>query len=333
MHRDPRPHLSRRRFIGCSASAAAWPLLARTARADTPPLRVIVPFAAGSPADLVLRAIGPHWTQRSGQVLLIDHRPGAAGSLGADAARRAEPDGHTLLLAPADVLVNNTAIFRALPYDPQRDFKPLALIGPVPLVLVVPSTLGVRTLAEFQRWAARPRRVGYGSWGEGSHAHLLAESLLVRQLQLDAVHAPYRGLAPMLQDLIGGQLNIGFAVPPAAAPHVAAGRLHAIAVSGERRSGVFAEVPTLRELGYEQPVFRVRQWAAFMAPAATPAPVAQRLERQLLDTLDEPAVRQALHLAGFEIERAQGSAEAAAMLRADLAVIPPLIRELGVTPQ
>ena len=223
MHRTHRFHLSRRSFLGGSAAAVAWPLLAHTAHADTPPLRVIVPFAAGSPADLVLRAVGPRWTQRSGQALLIDHRPGAAGSLGAEAARRAEPDGHTLLLAPADVLVNNTAIFRALPYDPQRDFKPLALIGPVPLVLVVPATLGVRTLAEFQRWATRPRRIGYGSWGEGSHAHLLAEALLVRQLQLDAVHAPYRGLAPMLQDLIGGQLNAGFAVPPAAAPHVAGG--------------------------------------------------------------------------------------------------------------
>ncbi len=104
-------------------------------------------------------------------------------------------------------------------------------------------------------------------------------------------------------------------------------------MSGERRSSVFAEVPTLRELGFPQPVFRVRQWAAFMAPAATPAPVAARLERELLDTLDDPAVRQALHLAGFEIERALSGAEAAATLRADLALIPPLIRELGVAPQ
>ena len=332
MHPTHRLPLSRRCFLGGSA-AAAWPLLTHRTHAQATPLRVIVPFAAGSPADLVLRAVATRWTQRTGQALLIDHRPGAAGSVGADAARRAEPDGNTLLLAPADVLVNNTAIFRALPYDPQRDFKPLALIGPVPLVLVVPAALGARTLVDFQRWAAKPRRIGYGSWGEGSHAHLLAEALLVRQLKLDAVHAPYRGLAPMLQDLIGGQLDAGFAVPPAAAPHVAAGRLQPLAVSGERRSSVFAAVPTLRELGFEQPVFQVRQWAAFMAPAALPAPVAASLERDLVDTLDDPGVRQALHLAGFEIERAQDGAQAAAALRADLALIPPLIRALGVAPQ
>jgi tripartite-type tricarboxylate transporter receptor subunit TctC len=323
-------HATRRGFLQTSAATCAWPLAVRSA--GLAPLRVIVPFAPGGPSDVVLRAVAARWSERSAQTLIIEHKPGAAGSLGAEAVRRAEPDGQTLLFAPADVLVNNTATFRDLPYDPLRDFKPLALIGPVPLVLVVPSGIGARTLADFRTWA-NGRRIGYGSWGEGSHAHLLAESLLVRQLHLDAVHAPYRGLAPMLQDLIGGQLNAGFAVPPAAAPHAMAGRLHALAVSGERRSVALPNAPTLRELGFEQPVFQLRQWAAFMAPAGTPAATLTRLEHELTAALDDAAVRQALQLAGFEIERALGAADAAATLRADLALIPPLIRALGVTPQ
>jgi tripartite-type tricarboxylate transporter receptor subunit TctC len=327
--RHVRP-LTRRAFVQASALACTWPSLALAS--DASPLRVIVPFAPGGPSDVVLRAVAAHWKAVHAQPLVIEHKPGAAGTIGADAARRAAPDGQTLLLAPADVLVNNTATFRALPYDPLRDFHPLALIGPVPLVFVVPAGIGVRTLADFRGWA-RDRRIGYGSWGEGSHAHLLAESLLVRHLQLDAVHAPYRGLAPMLQDLLGGQLNAGFAVPPITAPHVSAGRLCALAVSGERRSVALGDVPTLVELGFGQPVYRIRQWAAFCVPAATPAPIRARLEHDLTAALDDPAVRQALLLAGFELERAHGAADGAAMLRADLALIPPLIRALGVTPQ
>ena len=134
----------------------------------------------------------------------------------------------------------------------------------------------------------------------------------------------------MLQDLIGGQLNAGFAVPPAAAPHAMAGRLHALAVSGERRSIALPNAPTLREeLGFEQPVFQLRQWATFWSPAGTPAATLTRLEHELTAALDDAAVRQALQLAGFEIERALGAADAAATLRADLALIPPLIRAFG----
>ncbi len=144
-------HATRRGFLQTSAATCAWPLVARST--GLAPLRVIVPFAPGGPSDVVLRAIAARWSERSAQTLIIEHKPGAAGSLGAEAVRRAEPDGQTLLFAPADVLVNNTATFRDLPYDPLRDFKPLALIGPVPLVLVVPSGIGARTLADFRTWA------------------------------------------------------------------------------------------------------------------------------------------------------------------------------------
>ena len=321
--------MKRRHLLQCAASA--WPLFPRIAAANTP-LRVIVPFAPGGPSDVVLRAIEPLWRQRTGQPLVVEHRGGASGTLGAEAARRAKPDGHTLLFAPADVLVNNTAIFHALPYDPLRDFQPIVQIGPIPLVLAVPASVPADSLTAFAAWATG-RRIGYGSWGEGSHAHLLGEALLVRRLRLDAVHAPYRGLGPMAQDLIGGQVSAAFVVPPAAAPHVKAGRLRALAVTGDRRSTQLPQAPTLPELGHADPVFRLRQWAAFLAPARMPAETLAQLEVTLTDVLDDARVRETLLVAGFELDRVLGSDEARASLRADLALVPALIRELGVPQQ
>lgn len=323
----------RRGFLVRAASAVALASGAGTsARAATRDraLRVIVPFAPGGPSDAVLRALGEYWLERTGRVLLIEHRAGASGSIGAVAARRAEADGDTLLFAPADVLVNNTAIFRDLPYEPLRDFVPLVRIGPIPLVLVVPGAQGVASLAGFESWA-RTRRIGYGSWGEGSHAHLLGDALLVRRLELDAVHVPYRGLGPMVLDLVGAQLAAGFAVPPSCVQHVRTGRLRALAVTGDRRSRVLADVPTLDELGYVDPVFGLRQWAALLAPTGTPADACDRLEALFKSALDDAQVRESLLAAGFEIERAQGSQQARDALRAELQLVPSLIHRLGVT--
>ena len=330
---------SRRTMLKAAAAAAsAWPMRHGAADAHDAdalrqrPQRVIVPFAPGGPSDAVLRVLGEGWQERHGQPLLIEHRPGAGGSLGAEAAHRAAPDGATVLFAPADVLVNNTLIRRDLPYDPVRDLAPLALIGSIPFVLVLAADRQVRSVAELRDWG-RSRRVAYGSLGEGSHAHLLGAALLARELALDAVHVPYRGLGPMTQDLAGGQIDAGFAVPPLAAPHVAAGRLRAIAVSGERRSAVFTEVPTLGELGYGAAVFGLRQWAAFVVSRGVPMRVRSRLEHELVTLLDASALRQVLRFAGFEIDRVLGAADAAALWRADRALIEPMLRELGALPK
>jgi tripartite-type tricarboxylate transporter receptor subunit TctC len=215
---------------------------------------------------------------------------------------------------------------------PLRDFTPVVRIGPIPLVIVTPASVGAERLSDFAEWA-KTRRIGYGSWGEGSLAHLLGEALLVRRLGLDAVHAPYRGLGPMLQDLVGGQIAAGFAVPPSCAPHVQAGRLRALAVTGDRRSKVFPETPTLAELGYAEPVFGLRQWAAFLAPARIAAATLATLEQELKTAFDAAEVRQALLVAGFELDRVLGSQETQEALRTELALVPPLIRTLGLTPQ
>jgi tripartite-type tricarboxylate transporter receptor subunit TctC len=329
-------HFRSRRIL-LRRAAATWfapavagaPAVAATGLSENQPLRVIVPFAAGGPSDLVLRAIAPHWQQRTGQPLIIEHRPGAAGTIGAEAASRAAPDGQTLLFAPSEVLVNNTALFRDLRYRPLEDFVPLVRIGPVPLVLVTGASDRAPDLAGFIR-AARRRRLGYGSWGEGSLAHLLGHALLVDRLQLDAVHVGYRGLGPMLQDLLGGQVSAGFVVPPAALQHVRLGRLNALAVTGELRSAVLPAVPTLFELGYTSPVFRLRQWAALLAPAGTAPARLDDLEAAFRAALERSDVRGALLESGFELTEAPGSADAREALRAELALVPPLLRELGI---
>jgi tripartite-type tricarboxylate transporter receptor subunit TctC len=318
--------LTRRSLLGAAAAVCVRPGVA--AERDAP-LRVIVPFAAGGPSDVVLRAVGERWRHATGAPLVVEHRAGASGTIGAAAVARAEADGSTLLFAPADVLVNNTAIFRELPYDPLRDFAPVALLASVPLVLAVPASLPAPDLRAFAAWA-RKRRIGYGSWGLGSHSHLAGEALLVRRLQLDATHAAYRGLGPMLQDLIGAQLHAAFGVPPVVAPQAEAGRLRVLAVTGERRSRVFPAAPTLRELGYADAVLGLRQWAAFVAPAATPAVQLTRLQHELGAALADPRTQQALADAGFEIGRVLLADDAAALLRAELAWVPPLIRALGV---
>lgn len=321
----------RRRAMLAVAALALLPLAGSANTLHQRPLRVVLPYPPGSPGDVVLRAVAIRWQAQTGQPLLVEHRSGASGTLGAEAVLQAAPDGHTLLFATSDILVNNTALFRELRYDARRDFKPLAQIGPVPLVLAVPANLPAADLAAFTAWASA-RTIAYGSWGEGSHAHVVGEAL-ARRLQLRTVHVPYRGLAPMLQDLMGAQISAGFGVPPAVAPLVAGGRLRALAVTGEARSVAMPDVPTLLEQGYAEPAFRLRQWAAFMARSGVPQALSAQLETELAAAFAHEYTRVALRSAGFESARAAGSAEAQALIDADLAVIPALIRDLGVLPQ
>lgn len=329
--------IHRRRFAaaaGATLAAAALHLVSTRAAAAAAPwrtraLRVIYPFGPGGPGDVVVRALDARWQALFGHPVLLEHRPGATGRLGAEAVRRAAPDGTTLLLAPSDVLVQ--ASYTHVGHQPQNDFRPLALIGPVPLVLAVPTTRPAASLADFAAWA-RGRRIGYGSWGEGSVSHLLGARLLQTALGLDAAHAPYRGVGLMLRDLAGGQIDAGFAVPPPVAPMVAQRLLRALAVSGPARSVALPEVPTLAELGYDAPAFGLRTWAALLAPAGLPAGDAAVLEADLQAAFDDGATHAALANAGFESGRVGSGAAAQAQLASDLAQVPALLRELGVQP-
>jgi tripartite-type tricarboxylate transporter receptor subunit TctC len=315
---------------GQAAACGALPVW--SSRADpssspwrTRPLHVIYPFApGGGTVDVVLRALDARWQVLYGQPVLTEHRPGATGRLGADAVRRAASDGSTLLLATNDVLVQA----QPLGFDPLQAFTPLALIGPVPLVLAVPASRPASRLADFADWA-RTRRIGYGSWGEASLSQLLGAQLLGGALGLDAAHAPYRGLGPMLRDLAGGQLDAGFAVPPAVAPMAAQGLLRALAVTGPTRSVALPEVPTLAELGHTAPVFGLRAWGALLAPAGMRATDAQALESDVQRAFDDDTMRATLARAGFESGRVARGEDARDLLASDLQVLPPLLRGLA----
>jgi tripartite-type tricarboxylate transporter receptor subunit TctC len=227
-------HILRRKLLtGLALTQAlafggAMPRLARAADPAYPakPVTIVVPFPPGGPSDAIVRAIAEQLGQRLGQPFITDFKSGAAGAIGTSAVAKAAPEGHTLLAASSDMLVSTTATFKQLPFDPLRDLALVTQVGSLPLVLAVHAGVPVNDLTELAAFARQQRgQFSYGSWGQGTHAHLAAEWLLNRRLGADAVHVAYRGLAPMTQDLVGQRLAVAFGVVPAFALFVKAGQL------------------------------------------------------------------------------------------------------------
>jgi tripartite-type tricarboxylate transporter receptor subunit TctC len=327
------PETTRRQLLaGLTLALGGLPPRALAAEPAYPgkPVTIVVPFPPGGPSDAIVRAIAEQLGQRLGQPFIADFKGGAAGVIGTDAVAKAAPDGHTLLAASSDMLVNNTATFQQLPYDPLRDFALITQVGSLPLVLAVHAGVPVDDLAGLAAWARQQRgQFGYGSWGQGTHAHLAAEWLLNRRLGADAVHAVYRGLAPMTQDLVGQRLAVAFGVAPAFAPFVQAGKLKVIAVTGERRIAAFPQVRTFAEQGHADEIFQFRLWMALAAPAGTPRAVVERLHREMAPIIASPPLQALLANGGFE-PVLNTPEQARAALTRELATVPRLVREMGV---
>lgn len=325
----------RRHLLACLALAATLPSAARAASPSptaypTKPVTVVVPFPPGGPTDAIVRAIAEQLGPRLGQPVIADFKGGAAGTIGTDAVAKAAPDGHTLLAASSDVLVNATATFRQLPYDPLRDLGIVTQVGSVPLVLAVHAGVPANNLAELAAYAREQRgQFGYGSWGQGTHAHLAGEWLLNRRLGADAVHAVYRGLAPMTQDLVGQRIAMGFGVAPAFAPFVQARRLKVIAVTGASRIAAFPEARTFGEQGFGDEIFQLRLWMALVAPAGTPRAVVERLHREMAPIIASAPLQTLLANGGFE-PVLNTPEQARAALERELATVPRLVREIGL---
>ncbi|HYF08470.1 MAG TPA: tripartite tricarboxylate transporter substrate binding protein, partial [Acetobacteraceae bacterium] len=252
-------------------------------------------------------------------------RPGAAGNLGAEQVARAAPDGYTLLVVGPNH-TTNPHLFRALPFDPMRDFAPVSLLTSAPYVLVAHPGLPARTLQElFALARARPGTLSYGSAGNGTAGHLAME-MIRAQAGLDMVHVPYRGSPPLLTDLMGGRVAVGFDNVLSSAPAIAAGTLRALAVSGARRAPALPDVPTIAESGL--PGFDVRVWQGLLAPAGTPPDILATLAREVRAALATPALQERMAALGVE---AIGStpAEFAAFLAADLARWGEAVRRSG----
>jgi tripartite-type tricarboxylate transporter receptor subunit TctC len=297
---------------------AAWP---------SRPVRIIVPApGGGGTADTVARIFAQELEKRIGQRVLVDNRGGANGNVGAAAAARSAPDGYTLLWAWAGTLATNPALYRDLPFDPERDFDPVVLVGNVPNILVVNRQFGPRSLAEFGAYArANPGAVNFGSTGNGSSMHLAGE--LYRTLTgAQMTHVPYTAPAAAVTDLLSGRIQAMFNLVTGVAPQVRAGEVVPLAVLSERRASQLPDVPTTAELGMPGLVFGT--WFGILVPRGTDPALVRRLNALANEILGDPEGRARLEAAGLEVYG--GTPERlAAHLRAEIVRHAELVRVSG----
>ena len=304
---------------------AAVPVLGQTY--PNRPIRMIVPYAAGGASDVTGRIVAHRLGERLKQQLVVENRTGAGGGIGADVAAKAAPDGYTLLLASSSEIAMLPAVSRKLPYDPVRDFAPVALIGEVPLLLVAHPSLGVQSVQDLVALAkAKPGTINYGSAGIGAISHL-AMVFFNSVTGTRMVHVPYKGSVPATADLVAGHLQVGTPTLSAALPFERSGQLKVLAVTSARRWPSLPNVPTLAESGL--PEYEVVLWTGIMAPAGTPPDMVGLLYREIAQVLMLPDIKEALAKQGAEINAA-GPERFGAIVKADLARWTKVVRDAEI---
>jgi len=291
------------------------------------PIHVVVPSSAGAGViDIMARLVGQHLSARIGQQIVIDNRPGASGILGTEVVSKAAPDGYTLLVANVSLVVN-PFLYPKLPYDPLTDFMPVTIINSAPLVLVVHPSLAATTVTELITYAkSHPGQLNYGSGGLGSTPYLAAE-LFKSLAGIDALHVPYKGGAPALSDLVGGQLSFMIENVPGTMPYVRAGNLRALAITSPQRSRFVPELPTMAEAGV--PGYEISGWNGMFAVKGTPAGIVEKLHREMAQILHTPEVRREMAALGAE-PIGNTPDQFGAFLKADIARWDNIIRETGI---
>jgi tripartite-type tricarboxylate transporter receptor subunit TctC len=287
--------------LACFILAVAPSLVAFTAIAQgaypSRPIKIIAPVQPGGGVDLVARQVGDRLSKALGQPVVIENQSGGGGIVGSQATARAAPDGYTLMIGYVGTHGTNPAV-RKLPYDAVKDFTPIAMVGGTPNVLVVSPPLPVKTLAEFIAYAkANKGKLSYGSSGPGTLTHLAMEQLKVTA-DLDMVHAPYRGIAPAITDILGGQTQALFPGLAAALPHIKAGKLRPLAVTGTKRHPLLPDVPTFEELGYKD--FDGVQWYGIVGPANLPPAIVTTLNAEINKMLGDPQFAERLSSEALE---------------------------------
>jgi tripartite-type tricarboxylate transporter receptor subunit TctC len=282
--------LPRRQFLHLAAGAAALPAVSRFAWAQTypnRPVRIIVGYPAGGPTDIAARLIGQWLSERLAQQVIVDNRPGASGNIGIEAVVRAPPDGHTLLVVDATPTINAT-LYDKLNYNFIRDIAPVASIVRQPQIMLVNPSLLAKTVPEFIAYAkANPGKLNMASAGNGTPPHITGE-LFKMMADVNLVHVPYRGAAPALTDLLGGQVQIAFIGPVTSIEYVNSGKLRALAVTTATRSEVLPDIPTVSEF---VPGFEASAWFGLCAPRNTPAEIVDRLNIEINSGLADPKIR------------------------------------------
>ena len=284
-------HFTRRHFTTTLALAASTLPTALFAQAAFPdrPLKIVVPYPPGGTTDLLARAVAPRLGERLGQSVVIENKAGAGGVIGAQQVQKSPPDGYTLVFATIASHGIIPALQKPAPYDPVKDFAPVTLVAGTPNVLLANPALPVKTLADLLALAkARPGTINFGSTSQGGSPHMSGE-LMKLMAGLDIVHVPYKGGGPMLIDLIGGQIQIGFDNLPSAIAHVRSGKVRALAVTTVKRWPGAPDIPTMAEAGV--PGYEMSAWFGLLAPAGTPRAVTDLLQRHLAAILALPEVQ------------------------------------------
>jgi len=292
------------------------------------PVRIVVSFSAGGPTDTVARVMGAKMADLLGQQFVVENKVGAGGNIGADLVAKAPPDGYTLLMATVSTHAINPGLYKNMPYDPVRDFAPIGQVGVTPTLLGVhpsiPAT-DVKSLVAVIK--ENPGKFTYGSSGLGSILHLCGEQFKALAGGVNIVHVPYRGSAPMMSDLVGGQISMAFDATPTAMPQAQSGAIRAIGAGMATCMRAMPELPTLQEQGLKG--FECYTWNAILAPADTPQPIVERLSEAINKALDDPAVFKRLQEAGIDPTPGSTPKQAAAFIKAELAKWAPIIKASG----
>lgn len=313
-----------------AAGAVLYAAVAARAQQSNPmypvkSIRVIVPFGPGGPTDFLVRTVGQKLIEALGQQLVVDHRAGANGSVGAEIVARAVPDGYTLGMITNGTHGINSSLYPKLPYDPVKDFAPISRIGIAPFLLIAHPSLPARSVKEVIALArARP---GELAWSSGGSPTQLAAELFKKMASVNVIVVPYKGNALAVTAAISGEVSLNFGNIPQSAPQVKAGRLRAIAIGGLQRSPVMPDVATVAESGL--PGFETGAWYGLVAPAAAPRAVVERLYGELVKALQHPDVQQRLRAEAYDLF-GDTPEQFAAAIRAEVAKWPPIVKAAGL---
>ncbi len=314
--------------VWCAVFAVLSPASVLAGAYPDRPIRLIVPFTPAGATDVLARVVGDGLSKRLGQPIAVDNRPGAGANIGAALAAKAKPDGYTLLMAPTSIMAIAMTLYRYPGYDVVSDFVPISTLANAPHVLVAHPTLGVTTLQGLlARARAQPDRVIFASQGVGTVSHLEL-AMLEQATGAGFVHVPYRGSAPAMVDLLGGRVSAMFDSIASALPQIRAGKLIPIAVAPANRATALPQVPTVAEQGIVG--YRAESWLGILVPARTPEAVVERLNRELVALLADPALRQALVERGFE-PQSSSPAEFGVRIRSDVARWRKVVRDAKLT--
>jgi tripartite-type tricarboxylate transporter receptor subunit TctC len=311
--------LGRPALISCLVIVAALAATPNASAADYPvrPIKLVVPYAAGGPTDVLGRLVADYLGRDLKQATIVENKPGAQGAIGAEAVARAEPDGYTLFVAAGSIIVLNPMLYKKLSYDPVKDFRMLALVTDLPVVMEVHPSVPAKTVAEFVAYAKQnPGKLNFGSAGTGGTIHLAGE-MFKQMAGIEMTHVPYKGAGPALTDLLSGNIQVMFDSMGTALPPVKAGLLRPLGVSSTQRSPDLPDVPTIAESGY--PDYAVSVWYGIVAPSRLPDEIARKISASLDRALNDDTFRASLEKIGFPVFRPRSAAAIAEFIDADRA--------------